>query len=70
MTQAKRQVAVIGAGYAGLAAARTLLASPCVEVTLFEASDRVGGRACTGLVSTGYNGHMQLQALVCRAAAR
>lgn len=51
MTSVKKHVAVIGAGYAGLAAARTLLASSNVGVTVFEATNRVGGRACTGLVS-------------------
>jgi phytoene dehydrogenase-like protein len=46
------KVVVIGAGLAGLAAARTLQAQgvPC---TVFEASDRVGGRVATDVVD-GY----------------
>lgn len=39
-------VAIIGAGVAGLSAARTLVERG-VEVELFEASDRVGGRVRT-----------------------
>jgi monoamine oxidase len=40
------EVAIIGAGLAGLAAARTLLEHG-VEVAVFEATERVGGRART-----------------------
>jgi monoamine oxidase len=40
------QVAIIGAGLAGLSAARTLLEHG-LDVEIFEASDRVGGRAST-----------------------
>lgn len=46
-----RRVAVVGGGYAGLACARALLQSApsgAVAVTLFEASDDVGGRARSG----------------------
>ncbi len=38
-----KRVAVIGAGISGLAAALTLSADNAAEVTLYEASDRVGG---------------------------
>jgi len=41
-------VIVIGAGAAGLAATRTLLAAGC-RVALLEARDRIGGRVCTEL---------------------
>lgn len=45
----KRKVAIVGAGFAGISAARTLLrdAGGCIDVTVLEASSRVGGRACT-----------------------
>lgn len=51
---APSDVAIIGAGFAGLAAARQLIAHG-VSVELFEASDRVGGRARTlhGVVELG-----------------
>ncbi|TMQ04964.1 MAG: FAD-dependent oxidoreductase, partial [Deltaproteobacteria bacterium] len=39
-------VAIVGAGFAGLAAAR-VLAERGIAVELFEASERVGGRART-----------------------
>src|SRR4029079_6941127 len=39
-----RRVAVIGAGYAGIAAAGALVEGGC-EVTLFEANRTAGGRA-------------------------
>ena len=47
-------VAIVGAGFAGLAAAR-FLATRGVSVELFEATDRVGGRARTlnGIVELG-----------------
>lgn len=45
-------VAVIGAGYAGLTAARALAASG-VDVTVLEARDRVGGRARTVIDERG-----------------
>lgn len=44
---AARRVAVIGAGFAGLAAALTLQRSGRCEVTVLEAGQRAGGRACT-----------------------
>lgn len=40
-------VIVIGAGFAGLTAARDLAASRDISVLLVEARDRVGGRTCT-----------------------
>jgi monoamine oxidase len=46
LAQAHRRVAVIGAGIAGLAAARTL-AEGSREVEIFEARDRLGGRIRT-----------------------
>jgi len=51
----KRHVAVVGAGFAGLAAARTLLAEGRgqVEVTILEADSVVGGRARRGQLRSG-----------------
>lgn len=45
----KKNVVVVGAGFAGVSAARTLLAESLkpIDVTILEASTRVGGRACT-----------------------
>ena len=40
-------VVIIGAGFAGLSAARTLQAGRTVQVTVLEGSSRVGGRAHT-----------------------
>ena len=40
-------VVVIGAGFAGLSAARTLQAGRSLQVTVLEGSSRVGGRAHT-----------------------
>lgn len=40
-------VIVIGAGFAGLTAARDLTATRDLSVLLVEARDRVGGRSCT-----------------------
>lgn len=50
-----RHVAVVGAGFAGLAAARTLLAEGKghVKVTLLEADVVVGGRARRGQLASG-----------------
>lgn len=52
----KRKVAVIGAGFAGISAARTLLqeGKGLINVTVLEASERVGGRACTKQVALAY----------------
>lgn len=47
-----RHVAVVGAGMAGLAAARTLLDAD-VRVTLLEARGRIGGRAVTDSATFG-----------------
>jgi monoamine oxidase len=46
------RVVVVGAGFAGLAAAEAL-ASRGVEVTVFEARDRVGGRVHSGRLDNG-----------------
>lgn len=51
-TSASPDVVVIGAGAAGLAAARTLL-DLGLMVTLLEAKDRIGGRAQTDTRSLG-----------------
>lgn len=40
-------VIVIGAGFAGLTAARDLAAQNNLNVLLLEARDRIGGRTCT-----------------------
>lgn len=45
--KAHYNVIVIGAGFAGLTAARDLTASRDLSVLLVEARDRVGGRTCT-----------------------
>lgn len=47
-----KHVVVIGAGYAGLSAARRLVdkANATVDVTVLEATTRVGGRAKTAVV--------------------
>ena len=45
----KKKVVVVGAGFAGVTAARTLLSESKtpIEVTVLEGSSRIGGRACT-----------------------
>jgi protoporphyrinogen oxidase len=50
-----RHVAVVGAGFAGLAAARTLLAEGKghIKVTILEADAVVGGRARRGQLASG-----------------
>lgn len=45
------RVIIVGAGFAGLSAAKTLTAQSDAEVVLLEASPFVGGRARTGTVS-------------------
>lgn len=50
-----KSVAVIGAGSAGITAARELMRCGC-DVTIYEASDRIGGRLYTAL---NPNGNMQ-----------
>jgi monoamine oxidase len=47
-----RRVVVVGAGFAGLAAAEALAAGGA-EVTVFEARDRVGGRVHSGRLGNG-----------------
>jgi len=47
-----RRVVVVGAGYAGLAAAEALVAGRA-EVTVFEARDRVGGRVSSARLDNG-----------------
>lgn len=65
----KRQprIVVIGAGLAGLSAAKALLESGFTDVTVLEATDRIGGRvqsvqlgegsACRGLLVGFVSGH-------------
>jgi monoamine oxidase len=47
-----RRIVVVGAGFAGLAAAEALAAGGA-EVTVFEARDRVGGRVRSGRLENG-----------------
>ena len=52
----QRGVVIIGAGAAGLSAARTLLEKSKIKVTIVEASDYVGGRikACPNFIGHGH----------------
>ncbi len=51
-TGAMKRVCVVGGGWAGLSAChRLLIAGQQLEVVLYEATDGVGGRSRTGLVS-------------------
>jgi cation diffusion facilitator CzcD-associated flavoprotein CzcO len=44
-TQTQSDVIIIGAGAAGMSAAKTLLArDPSLAITILEATDRIGGR--------------------------
>ena len=52
MVTAQNHVVVIGAGFAGLSAARVLRHQEGIRVTVLEASQRVGGRAHTAQAST------------------
>lgn len=63
----KRKVAVIGAGFAGISAARTLLhdAGDIIDVTVVEASSRIGGRACTVQVGMHTFARFQMLPLLC-----
>ena len=47
-------VAVIGAGLSGLAAARALSAAGLAQFAVLEARDRVGGRVLNGTVAKGF----------------
>ncbi len=51
-SKSRRHVVVIGAGFAGLSAARCLLdrGNGSVNVTVLEGAQRVGGRAHTAMV--------------------
>lgn len=49
----KEHVVVVGAGLAGLAAAKELHEHDCCEVTVLEAQDRVGGRVYSIETNTG-----------------
>ena len=51
----KKKVVVVGAGFAGITAARTLLAEATapLEVVVLESSSRIGGRAHTMEVILG-----------------
>lgn len=51
-TNTKRKVVVIGAGWGGLSAAHTLSKDPNVQVTLVEASPKVGGLVRDGFTTT------------------
>ena len=49
------KAAIVGAGISGLATAQALLArEPGAQVTIFEASDRAGGKVETEAVPEGY----------------
>lgn len=55
-SSSKRSVAIVGGGFAGLAAAHTLLqraGADSLAVSLFEAGAQVGGRARTGQLAAG-----------------
>jgi monoamine oxidase len=55
------EVAVIGAGAAGLAAARELRAAGCSDVIILEASTRIGGRVRSGcIVANGFESSVEL----------
>ncbi|HYC76196.1 MAG TPA: NAD(P)-binding protein, partial [Planctomycetota bacterium] len=69
--EARRAVVVIGAGFAGLAAARRLVAEGVDDVEVLELDDVAGGlaqRRVVGGVSTGF-GPQALEAAVAEAAA-
>ncbi len=50
---AKRKIAIVGAGVAGLVAARELFRSGYTDIHLFEASERIGGRLHSVPVAPG-----------------
>ncbi|MDQ6929196.1 MAG: FAD-dependent oxidoreductase, partial [Candidatus Eremiobacteraeota bacterium] len=57
MIRWKTDVAIVGAGAAGLAAANALIASGC-DVTVVEARDRIGGRAFTIVPPNGHEAEL------------
>ena len=57
-SSAARSIAVIGAGIAGLAAARTL-SDAGHEVTVLESSDRVGGRVASDRIASDGRGYSE-----------
>ena len=54
-TKPNLKIAIIGAGIAGLTAARELFRSGYTNLDIYEASDRIGGRAYSKPVDTEYN---------------
>src|ERR687888_320096 len=50
MTEANTDVVVVGAGFAGLTAARELVQQGH-DVVVLEGRDRVGGRSCTATIA-------------------
>ena len=59
MTEKKspRRVAVVGGGLGGMAAAFELAKQPELEVTIYEAGDRLGGKAGASLVGSNLEDH-------------
>lgn len=56
---------VVGAGFAGLGAAKTLFAAGLRDVILLESGSRVGGRACTQEVSIRIVPSLSLRNMLC-----
>jgi NADPH-dependent glutamate synthase beta subunit-like oxidoreductase len=59
-TGRKPRVAIVGAGFAGLRAADELLKHG-VQVTIFEARDRLGGRVCASFNDLRLLSHSQVE---------
>ena len=53
MISVKKRVVIVGGGFAGIGAARRLSSSPHFDITLLEASSRLGGRVCSIKTSDG-----------------